>query len=280
MSEEGRCREPELGRLIARYELGLLAEEEQARFEAHLQDCPACLEEMYAHAPAVTALTGEPERWTRRLAALAEETAARRRSGVVVRLEEALRRRTLQRAWLPVGAAAAAVLALLLLLPRGGADRLRELARLEPVAYVQVETRAGGPGRAGEAFADGMAHYAATRYREAAASLTAALALGGDDPTWRDRDQARFFLGLSLLLAGDAALARPHLAATTRVSPRPLAERGRWYLAQCDLVLGDAAGARVNLRALADSGLAYRAQAATQLAELQKLWPEKDGGAE
>jgi hypothetical protein len=280
MSEERRCREPELGRLIAPYELGLLAEEEQARFEAHLQDCPTCLEELYAHAPAVAGLTGEPERWAERLAALAAESGARRRSGVVVRLQEALRRRTLQRAWLPVGAAAAAVLALLLLLPRGGADRLRELARLEPVAYVQVETRAGGPGRTGEAFADGMAHYTAARYPEAAASLAAALTLGADDPTWRQREQARFFLGLSLLLAGNAALARPHLEATTRVHLRPLAERGRWYLAQCDLVLGDAAGARANLQALADSGLAYRAEAATQLAELQDLSPPRDGSAE
>jgi hypothetical protein len=280
MSEEHRCQDPELGRLIAAYEMGLLEEKEQARFEAHLSICPACLEELYAQAPAAAALTGEPEHWAQRLAAFAGETVGRRRSGVVVRLQEVMRQRALRRAWLPVGVAAAAALALFLLLPQGGADRLRELARLEPISYVQLDIRAGGQGRAGEAFAEGMGHYAAARYRKAAAALAAALALGADDQTWRDRDQARFFLGLSLLLAGDAALAEPHLEALTRVPLKPLAERGRWYLAQCDLVLGNAAGARANLQALVDSGLVYRKEAAAQLAELQDLLPEKGDGAD
>jgi hypothetical protein len=283
MTPEPRtCREPATGELLAAYELGLLEAAERARFEAHLESCPACLEELYAHAPAALALGAEPERWARRLAEAgagrAGDMGPRRRSGVVVRWREVLRRRVPRRAWLPVGAAAAAALALLLLLPTGGADRLRGLARLEPAPWVRLDVRAGGASRAGEAFADGMQHYAAARYGEAAAVLAAALALGEEEPTWREAEQARFYLGVSLLLGGEAALARPHLAATAGAALRPLAERGRWYLAQCDLALGDGERAREELRELAEHGLAYREEAAAQLAALRRLLAGEGNG--
>jgi hypothetical protein len=45
------CTDPEIGKLIGSYELGLLDEEEQRRFEAHLQTCHACFRDLYDMAP-------------------------------------------------------------------------------------------------------------------------------------------------------------------------------------------------------------------------------------
>ena len=54
-SEHG-CTKPNLGDLLAAYELGALEGPDQARFEAHMEECPACQEELYLGAPASEAL--------------------------------------------------------------------------------------------------------------------------------------------------------------------------------------------------------------------------------
>ena len=57
------CTDPKLGDLLAAYELGLLAGPDQARFETHLNDCPACQEELYQGAPTAESLRADPGRY-------------------------------------------------------------------------------------------------------------------------------------------------------------------------------------------------------------------------
>jgi anti-sigma factor RsiW len=40
------CRQPELGKLLHAYELGMLSDDDRTRFEAHLLDCEACFGEI------------------------------------------------------------------------------------------------------------------------------------------------------------------------------------------------------------------------------------------
>ncbi len=50
------CRDPELGRLLAGHELGLLTPEERRRFDEHVYACDACFAELYAMDPATKIL--------------------------------------------------------------------------------------------------------------------------------------------------------------------------------------------------------------------------------
>jgi len=45
------CKNEEMARLLAGYEMGVLPEEERRRFERHLLECPDCAEDLYESAP-------------------------------------------------------------------------------------------------------------------------------------------------------------------------------------------------------------------------------------
>lgn len=45
------CKDQDIGKLIGSYELGLLSEEEQRRFEDHLLDCEYCFQSLYRTVP-------------------------------------------------------------------------------------------------------------------------------------------------------------------------------------------------------------------------------------
>jgi len=47
------CKNPEIGRMIGRYEFDLLTPDEKAQFEAHVLECDACFQELHAFSPAV-----------------------------------------------------------------------------------------------------------------------------------------------------------------------------------------------------------------------------------
>ncbi len=51
-----QCSNEEFGRLIVHYELGWLSDEERDRFEEHLMDCDACLQELEQMRPIIGAL--------------------------------------------------------------------------------------------------------------------------------------------------------------------------------------------------------------------------------
>jgi len=100
-------------------------------------------------------------------------------------------------------------------------------------------------------FRDAMDAYLDARWNDAAASLTEALAAGGD--TWPRRDQANLYLGSSLLLDGQAEAATTALEAATSANVMPVREQATWQLAHARLTLDDAAGARAALETLRSS---------------------------
>jgi hypothetical protein len=271
------CIDQEQGLLLAAYELGLLPAAQQTQFEDHLTRCQACREDFYAMSPLLAAVHAEPGRLRAALDTTDAAAAPQAWAAVaadparVVPIRHSWRALLQRRLWIPVGAAAAAALALVLLWPSSQAANLRRLAHLEPVRYVQIDARSGSQSEAARLFDLGMDHYTRGLYAEAAGELAAALQEGAAIPEWPALDQARFFLGLSQLLAGRPREALAPLQAASTSALRPLAERSQWYLAQAYLLLGDSQAAQARLQSLADSSVGYRDQATRQIQELQGI---------
>ena len=272
---ERRCNDPAVGELLAAYEFGLLAEEERARFEAHMRGCEACAEELYRLAPFVTAMTADPGR-----ARQALEAESTERPGQA--LEHPSLAWAQVRAWLrsgpigwrtlaPVAAAAALVVAIGLWLRPSQVISYRSLARVEPIPFVPIETRGGGATDASRRLREGMARYAQRRYAEAAPLLAQAAKLGETSVARPDLDQARLFLGLSWLLASQVDSAVAPLEVAARSDLEPVSDRARWYLAQADLLRNDPQGAESLLTRLARQSPGYATAASEQLARLRAV---------
>ncbi len=257
MFERDDARTPRAADLMAAYELGLLDEQDRARFESATLENPELLEELFEHASETQALREDPERYAR----VARSTLRAAEPSPLARAASGLRRLLSPRVLAPAVVAAAAVL-VLVLMPDGG--ELNRIAVLEPAPYVQVDTRAAET-EAATLFRDAMSHYLDARWGEAADLLDRALDAGDTD--WHQAEQAHLYLGVSRLLDGDAAAALAPLREAAGSSRLPIAERSRWYLAQAHLVAGDAEAAREALGALVDSPV-YGDEAAAQLEAL------------
>lgn len=276
-----RCLDLGVGRLLAAYELGLLDEQERARFEAHAGECDWCSEELYRAAPFVTALRAQPGAALGILEIDDRKATARPRGSLRVRALEslvgsrlfgAMRAGAGWRRMVPAAAVAAIVLAIVLWPRPSDRGDYRALARLEPIPYVPIETR-GGSGGAIALFRDGMALYSKSRYREAAQRLGEAIRAGEASDTTLDLDQARLFLGVSRLLLGEPEAAIAPLEAAARSSLEPVSDRAAWYLAQAHLLRGDPRSAEALLTSLAENSPAYRREASRQLDRLRALRP-------
>lgn len=283
MSDVPACPEPRRGDLLAAYELGLLEVRDRLAFEQHLEKCPQCLEEMYAHAPAAVLLRDRPGVYAAAADAALRATRGARgdRVGSADKAHglRAVLARLLGAAWLrPRILAPATVLAVLLVLVvaptlRRGSS-LGDLAVVEPLPYARIELR-GGADQGARLFQQGMDHYLQERYGQAADALAAAAEqLQGRSPDADPlpaglHDQTRLYLGVSRLLDGQAAAAIEPLAAAAGSPLPPLAVRGRWYLAQAYLLCGKGDDARTTLAQLAANPV-YGPQARRQLEALDK----------
>lgn len=258
MTDPARCRDPEVGALRSAYELGLLGPVEQARFEEHLNHCPACLEQLYGDAPATAVLRADPAAAARRLRAVpAPARGARRRFG--------------SSPWRLVAPVAVAGAALLLLILRpGGAPDPADLARLEALPYVKLETRQAQRAEIRAGFEEAMDAYRQGDYGAAAPMLAVLARRPGDstEPTWAE--QVALYAGVGFLLAGEPDSARAYLERSLTSRLPVLRDRSRWYLGQALLLQGEEAGARVHLRALAAGSPGYGTRARDQLRELEQ----------
>lgn len=266
---EHGCTRPEIGDLLGAYELGLLETADRQRFETHLEDCAACLEDLYQGAPAAETLRADPGRFK----AVLDDAAAG--PSPAVRLGRFLSRLLRPRVLAPLGAVAAVALALLVLLPDGMVPSAR-LAVIDPLPWEGLDLRGGPDRQADRLLAEGMQQYAAGNYEGAAAALGSAYAAAGADEAWTDRDQTALFLGLSLLLDDRPTEATTALE-TAAISPLlPIAERGRWYLAQAHLLRGEPQAALTLLESLLNSPV-YADRAATQLQSVREICDNPDG---
>ena len=266
MTEERNENQRGLDDLLAAYELGLLSAEERAACEAHLLRDEESLVELYEMAPFAAALTEDPARYHRAVhTALAETTPS-----FLTRLRSYLAELMTPRVLIPV--ATVAVVAVLLSVPREGVVDLRSLAVVEPIPYVQLDTRSGTPD-ADRLFTAAMAHYTEGRYDEAVLGLQEAVQTASSEVGDRFLDQARLYLGMSLLLADRPEEAIAPLTTATHSLVLPLAERSRWYLAQARLLTNAPAEAHALLDGLAGQSRVYGEQATWQLNRLERMLP-------
>jgi tetratricopeptide (TPR) repeat protein len=126
------------------------------------------------------------------------------------------------------------------------------LARVEPPPYAPLVVRGMEP--AGS-FDRAMERYVRGEYAQAAAGLRAAL---GEDPA---SVEARFYLGISALLAGNAEEAIRELARVAGGDDPDLAEAARYYLAKAYLGRGEVGAARRALRPVAQGDGAHKERA-------------------
>ncbi len=270
MDSNERCTDGALGDLLAAYEMGLLEEQDRLTVEQHLAECASCQDELYATAPYAREMRADPRRYRQTIAAAAPDIGGPNRVlGLVMAAGRYLQSLVTWRVGVPVATVAAVALVLIVVGRDDGFDP-RTLAVIEPVAYVQIDTRSGATPQLSASFRAGMAAYDEQRYADAAGILTDTLALAGQDSGWPHMDQARFYQGLSYLLAGDAGSAIEALEKTTNSPVRPLADRSRWYLAQALLLHETPRAALTPLQDLADNSPLYAERAAAQLRSLQE----------
>lgn len=266
MKTKMQCTDPACEHLLAPYEFGLLEEEERARFEQHLSECALCADRIFELSHVTTAARTD----ARKIAETIESRSARQTAsdsgGHASRTPRTVRR---PRKWaLPaLGLAAAATLVFLIL---GRGPDYAGLARIEPAAYVPIDTRSGS-GAASDFFERGMELYGAEQYREAIPFLQDAVRTAGDTPAWQVADQARFYLAVAQLLTGAPERAEDDLRALAASSGGPLADRSRWYLAQSALRQNDPERAEEQLRILARASPVHADEAAELLSRINAL---------
>jgi Putative zinc-finger len=260
------CTDKTAGDLLVAYEMGLLSAKEQALVETHLNDCDSCSEQMWQFSPAVETIHTRPGQ-------LAREMRGNWWSRAVSWLEHL---ETIPRWRLAMPAMAAAAVVLLLLIVSGPWDQSdsARLARIEPLPYIQLQTRGGETGGEitadGEALFDaGMERYVQGAYGEAAVTLASAsrqFTVPGVA-----KDQADLFAGLSYLLTSEVDSAAVYLTSARQSRTPVIADRASWFLAQAALQRGDLDEARLLLEMLAAGSPGYDAEAKDQLERLNAL---------
>jgi tetratricopeptide (TPR) repeat protein len=120
---------------------------------------------------------------------------------------------------------------------------LEVLARVEPPPYAPLVVRGGDPAEV--AFAQAMERYVRGDYAGAASGLREALRTDSTDV------EARFYLGVSDLLAGRPEPAIRELESVAGGDDEGFAEAARYYLAKAHLARRDVAAARRELQRLA-----------------------------
>jgi FimV-like protein len=137
---------------------------------------------------------------------------------------------------------------------------LQTLAHVEPPPYAPLRLRGGS--EAPIAFDRAMERYGRGDYPGAAAGLRAALRAEPASP------EARFYLGVSELLAGRPDAAMTELKTVAQSHDEAFVEPARYYLAKAHLARGDAASARVELEVLARGDGDHKEEARRLLSDL------------
>ena len=136
----------------------------------------------------------------------------------------------------------------------------------------------GGAGQnLDQLLAAGMDQYVTGNYRDAAALLRSVLDAAHADEDWADRYQTALFLGLCLLLDERPDEALEPLETATESELLPIAERGKWYLAQAHLLREDPQASLPLLESLLSSPV-YKVQAEAQLQSVREICDNQDKG--
>jgi hypothetical protein len=276
------CIDKELGRLITAYEFDQLAEEDRLRFEAHIMNCPHCLDELQKMGPLVHNLR---EQRTEIRAALAQrgvhfslkdrllaetpagESVKSKTSvfGQLLKLWNILSRPIV---WVPAAAATAVVLFLLLPTMQSNNPYLPYLDFTKaPVNFSTLRQPAGPLPEAQNLFDLGMAAYGRDRYGRASSYLQKALKLAPDQKHWW------LYLGISCYLDHHPQAAVEPLETALTGENKRLQAMARWYLAQAWLAQREAGKARPLLEEAIRQRDDYAVRADSLLARISEIKP-------
>ena len=238
-----KCIDPTIGRLITRYEMGMLDESERDAFVEHVFECAYCHDEVYSMAPHMAAVREHRE-------AVLRGSAQREQPAPL----ELLRRTPPPWTWRNRAALLAASVVVLvggavttyLVLPgkRSGTESILPSGIVVPkAAYAPPASRLSlrGPGGSA-AFEEGMTSYLNEDYASASKQLEVAARL---DP---ENSDAHFYQGVSLLLLDRAAEAIGPLKRAVEMGTGASLERSRYYLALAYLRTNKPDGALDELR--------------------------------
>ncbi len=260
-----RCKDREIGKLITLYEFGALSNGDKKKFEAHLLSCDYCFQNLYALSPAIERMLENPERF---LAVLAEHepigmTLKEKIVAVTSEWIEALGRiPAFVRIAVPT---AAAVVVLLLVLIRPDAQ-LADLARIEPVPYQPLQTKAGAfTKEADRLFEEGMAAYVQKNYANAVQKL--ALAAQQDSMN----AGFHFYLGLCYLLSDSVDLTIAYLQQAIALGGNSVLEKAYWYLGNAWLLKGERDAALEAFRKVVEMEGDYQWEAQEIITKIERL---------
>lgn len=234
------CVAPEIGKLIARYELGALDSAEHAAFVGHLVECEFCHNEVYEMEPAAELLRARREA-VMSGRALPDEVALRRALAVGRETPSVWKRRVA----LAAAAAVLVVTGLAVIVARMQGNRgagtpewtdpsWADLA-VAPLAYPGHDANApvlrGGSTSA--AFRDGIEAYGRGEYAEAAESLDLVCRMEPRD------GEAHVYAGVALMMTGRFRDAITKLNAARDLTAGELNFEARYYLVLAFLKVGD-----------------------------------------
>ena len=253
---QSNCKNPQIGKLIAHYEAGLLDDADCSRFEEHLLECDFCVEEVERMYPVATALLANREAIRQGLAQdgitfdalrerLAPATRSKQRRGVfapireqVLGLREALRRPPVL--WTAVGTAAAMILLVVTFQFVGRPNESPADRRWVPFLSFQalpyegsLTLRGEGAVAGKEDFDQGMEAYLQADYKRAAKYLKQAVGKSSGQAEWW------LYLGVCSYLQRDAKQAIASLGRADGLAQGSLKFRARWFLAQAYLLTAD-----------------------------------------
>jgi len=273
MNDSQSCNDPSRGRLLAAYELGILAEEERKLFEDHALHCSTCIDALYELSAEMSLIRRHPRRLASALEFEGDAVAPRSESSwwrdLWILLLSAIRRLDLFRADRLVPAAAIVAILITLVLQRPTGVDWRSMSDLEPVPYVELQTRGVVDREAARRFQEGISLYQEGSYGEASRILSQAarLAESGGDRVFAD--QTEFFAGLSFLIDLEADSASIYLEKASASDLPVLADRATWFLAQKCLLQGNPDCALEHLEELAAGSPAYSQRAAQKIAKIR-----------
>jgi tetratricopeptide (TPR) repeat protein len=253
--------------LAIAYLRGELGEAERDVFEQHYFECADCFERLQVlrALPAVLRQEGAAGRLPRRAPAVASWAWAAGVAFVAVAAAFVLRGSGTRDPWpgpSPSSEASPSGVA-----PTTGASPetpgrppLEVLARVEPPPYAPLVVRGGE--EADDAFSRAMARYVRGDYAGAAASLRVAVR---EEP---ESVEARFYLGVTELLAGRPDAAIRELGRVAADSDPAFAEAARYYSAKAQLARGDVGAARRELQIVATGDGDHKERAERLLQDL------------
>lgn len=264
-----KCQDPKIGKLIMRYELNLVSDEEKRLFEAHLLDCDACYLELYSLSPAIKTMAANKEALLAVLETGEEEKVAdiesdqRARRFFSIDLSHWSRRPRI--GWQLGLAALAMILVAILLTPLQQTPA--ELATIGeaplPLHVKQLLGRRATPGEQ-DMMQQGLVAYDNSDYVEAVRWLSKAHRAEPDNYL------ASFYLGASYLMLAQPDSAAASLQHAVGTPWQEQAVRARWLLANTYLLQDEVSRAKEQLRLVQAAGGEYANEATELLARLQE----------